>query len=198
MSVKQNVINTATGASPPWPCTRDVACSPIHFGSSIELTSNEGYDDSPIILHQEKQNVQENILKNKIFNNEPSSSLSLPWSNSSSSNTTPVLSSVSSMKPVSLMSIELNDAYGVSSRRGSSSTANNINNNRWWPADPPYRYNFKNRQRRVRSTRHNQFHQHRSYDARSAMMTRINCHHDNYRRTSHCQNCCSCHDYCLM
>ncbi|CAF4204044.1 unnamed protein product [Rotaria sordida] len=134
----------------------------------------------------------------QIFNNEPSSSLSLPWSNSSSSNTTPVLSSVSSMKPVSLMSIELNDAYGVSSRRGSSSTANNINNNRWWPADPPYRYNFKNRQRRVRSTRHNQFHQHRSYDTRSAMMTRINCHHDNYRTTSRCQNCCSCYDYCLM
>ncbi|CAF1561068.1 unnamed protein product, partial [Rotaria sordida] len=66
-----------------------------------------------------------------ISNNEPSSSLSLPSSNSSSSNTTPVLSSVSSMKPVSLMSIELNDTYDVSSRRDSSSTANNINNNRW-------------------------------------------------------------------
>ncbi|CAF4074385.1 unnamed protein product [Rotaria sordida] len=109
MSSNQNMINTATSGSPPWSDTRDVACSPISFGSTIRSTSNEGSDHSAI----------------------PSSSLSLPSSNSSSSNTTPVLSSVSSMKPVSLISAELNDTYGVSSRRGSSSTANNINSNRW-------------------------------------------------------------------
>ncbi|CAF1363376.1 unnamed protein product [Rotaria sordida] len=59
------MINTGTGARPPWSCTRDVACSPIYFGSSIKLTSNEDFRHSSIVCHQEKQNVQENILKNK-------------------------------------------------------------------------------------------------------------------------------------
>ncbi|CAF1435561.1 unnamed protein product [Rotaria sordida] len=42
------MINTGTGARPPWSCTRDVACSPIYFGSSIKLTSNEDFRHSSI------------------------------------------------------------------------------------------------------------------------------------------------------
>ncbi|CAF4599091.1 unnamed protein product [Rotaria sp. Silwood2] len=168
------MINTATGASPPWSGTRDAACSPISFETTIRSTSNEGFDRSSIVCHQEKQNIQENILKNKISNNDQSSSVLLSSTDSLSSNTTPVLSSASSIKPLSLMSIDLEDAYGLSSNKGSSSTTNNINNNRWWPINRAYRYNFKNRQRKVRSIRHNQFHQHQRCDTRSAMTTKSN------------------------
>ncbi|CAF1479488.1 unnamed protein product [Rotaria sordida] len=51
MSSNQNMINTATSGSPPWSDTRDVACSPISFGSTIRSTSNEGSDHSAIVCH---------------------------------------------------------------------------------------------------------------------------------------------------
>ncbi|CAF4818817.1 unnamed protein product [Rotaria sp. Silwood1] len=109
-----------------------------------------------------------------ISNNEQSSSLSLSPIDSSSSNTTSVLSSVSSTKPLSLMSINLNDAYCLSSNRSSCSTTNNMNNNRWWPVDSVNRYSFKDRQHRVRTSRYNPFDQRRACDTRSAIMTRSN------------------------
>jgi hypothetical protein len=50
----------AIRASLPWSCIRGVAYSPFYFGSSIQSTSSDDSDHSPI-LHQEKQKVQKNI-----------------------------------------------------------------------------------------------------------------------------------------
>ncbi|CAF1202520.1 unnamed protein product [Rotaria sordida] len=174
MSLKENFVDTATGASPPWSSTRDVACSPIYFGSSIEFMPVEDVVRSSIIFNQEKQKPQTNVLINKNSNNEHSSSLSLPLSNSSSSNTTPILSAASSIKPVSLMSIELNDVYDTGSTTGSSSVLNKTKQNRPWPVDLCFRRDWKHHQRRIQAAYHSHFHSHQGYDRRSATTTRSN------------------------
>ncbi|CAF5154926.1 unnamed protein product, partial [Rotaria sp. Silwood1] len=60
MGAKKN-IDTGTAVSLSWSGTHDVACSPVHFGLSIQLISNENSDHSPNLLQQGKQNIQENI-----------------------------------------------------------------------------------------------------------------------------------------
>ena len=55
MSIKENLIDTATGASPLWSSTRDVACSSVCFRSLIEFMPIEDVVHSSIIFEQEKQ-----------------------------------------------------------------------------------------------------------------------------------------------
>ena len=54
MSIKENLIDTATGAIPPWFSTRDVACSSVCFRSLIEFMPVEDVVHSSIIFEQEK------------------------------------------------------------------------------------------------------------------------------------------------
>ena len=65
MSEKQKMINTATGASPPWYPTHDRACSPIHFELSIESTSTGDFDNLHVVHHKEKSSQRKNMLMNK-------------------------------------------------------------------------------------------------------------------------------------
>jgi hypothetical protein len=54
MSVDKEIIDTRTCASPPWSRPRNVASSPVYFGPSIELISNEHSDPSSIVLQQDR------------------------------------------------------------------------------------------------------------------------------------------------
>ncbi|CAF3820396.1 unnamed protein product [Rotaria sp. Silwood1] len=154
MSSEKKMVDSATGASPPKFHTRDIGCSPIHFRSSIQsrIGSTGSFDPSPILLNQEGQNIKKNIVMTKVVDNEQTS-LSLPSSCSNSSNTTPVLSSFSTTRPVSLMSLEVNDNYGFHTTQKSSLTTND--NHRWWPVDRYYRFRrdnkYRQRGRHVRS-----------------------------------------------
>jgi len=67
MSCNEKLIDTATDASPPQIRTRDIGCSPVHFGPSIRSTSGSGgcFDRSPILLNQKQQNTTENIVMKK-------------------------------------------------------------------------------------------------------------------------------------
>ncbi|CAF3822411.1 unnamed protein product [Rotaria sp. Silwood1] len=143
--MKEKFISTATGASPPWLCNRDVGCSPIYFDSSIESMSSE--DGVHSVLHI-----------------EPTSSLSSSFCSSPSTNTTPTLSAVSSMKPVFL----INDQYCKSSTRGCS-VPSNIQNNRSWPVDLRFRRDVKYRQQCAQNNRYNYLYQNRTRITRSPM-----------------------------
>lgn len=128
------MVDTATGASPPRSLTNDMACSAIRFRPLIQSTSGRGFHSSSNFLNQEDKSTRENIMMRKyvvlddphivlfniwkilltlssfccrILDNEQSS-LSLPASCSNSSNTTPILSSLSTTRPVSLMSLGKN------------------------------------------------------------------------------------------
>ena len=65
MSDKKKMVDTATGSSPPWTCTRNVASSCVHMRSSIELKSREDFDHLSILLYQEKENIKENVVLRK-------------------------------------------------------------------------------------------------------------------------------------
>ncbi|CAF1484210.1 unnamed protein product [Rotaria sordida] len=155
MSSEKKMVDSATGASPPQFHTRDIGCSPVSFRSSIQsrIGSGGSFDHSPILLNQEGQNIKENIVMTQIVDNEQTSSLSLPSSCSNSSITTPVLSSFSTTRPVSLMSLKVNDNYGFHTTQKSCLTTNN--NHRWWPVHRNYRSRrdnkYRQRGRHVRS-----------------------------------------------
>ncbi|CAF1243133.1 unnamed protein product [Rotaria sp. Silwood1] len=154
MSMKEKFISTATGASPPWPCNRDVGCSPIYFDSSIESMSSEDGVHSSIFFHQEKQSTINNGYINKVLHIEPTSSLSSSFCSSPSTNTTPTLSATSSMKS--------------SSTRGCS-VPSNIQNNRSWPVDLRFRRDVKYRQQCAQNNRYNYLYQNRTRITRSPM-----------------------------
>ena len=59
MSENQKMINTATGASPPWCLTHDRACSPIHFESTTQSTSDDDFENSKAVRSKEKRNEKE-------------------------------------------------------------------------------------------------------------------------------------------
>ena len=59
-SVQGNFVDRATGASPPWSATRDIACSPISFKSSIRSISNEAAGHSTSLVAYEKENSMKN------------------------------------------------------------------------------------------------------------------------------------------
>ena len=82
MFLKSKMIDNATGASPPWSNTKEVASSPFHDRSIIELTkSNNTNDNSPTIVQRKHiasriicaneyvfvNSFSKTILKNKIL-----------------------------------------------------------------------------------------------------------------------------------
>lgn len=188
------IIDSATGSSPPKTLTRDVGCSPIRFRSPTRSTvaSRNDFDSSLILLNQEEDNIGENLPMKKyvlLFNismvffkfycrmtdNKQTSSLSLASSCSSSIDTTPTLSSFSTTRPVSLMSLgniifsftfismlssiihfflslEVNDRFRFQTAQKSPSTNNY---RRYWPVARKPRFQrpnqFRQRSRHMRS-----------------------------------------------
>ncbi|CAF2066737.1 unnamed protein product [Rotaria magnacalcarata] len=158
MFSQPKMIDRATGASPPWPNTKEMASSPIHLDPTIEITmSNDHYDDDLASIDRVKQSVEKIMAMN---DEESIVAFPSPQSNASA-NSTPLLSSCSSIKPMPLMSIDAKANYGVSSSMDSSGMMNKIidKSSRSWPVDPPYRYNYKYRHQRIRATggRHKNF-----------------------------------------
>lgn len=125
MSSEKSMIDSATGASPPRRLTRDIVCSPIRFYPLTQSVSmaGRGFDYSSNLFEHQTNNNRENLMVKKyalsiafknvsnlffhhnMFDNEETSSLSLPSSYSTSCDTTPILSSLSTSRPVSLMSL---------------------------------------------------------------------------------------------
>lgn len=64
MLFQPKMVDTATGASPPWTSTRDMASSPINFEASIHMMSDEFHRNSTTIDHQ-KRNNKEIIVMNE-------------------------------------------------------------------------------------------------------------------------------------
>ncbi|CAF4115029.1 unnamed protein product [Rotaria magnacalcarata] len=160
MFTQPKLVDRATGASPPWSNTKEMASSPIHLDHTIEITmSNDHYDDDSASIDRVKHGVEKIMVINEIVNEESIAAFPSPQS-SASVNSTPLLSSCSSIKPIPLMSIDPKANYGVCSRMDSSGMMKKMNDksSRSWPVDPPYRYNYKYRHQRIRATgRHKNF-----------------------------------------
>ena len=64
MSVRRKMIDTATGASPPWSSTRETACSPIHFQSMITMPSSNESTSCSTVVDQDNDHVNRQDLMN--------------------------------------------------------------------------------------------------------------------------------------
>ena len=64
MSVQRKMIDTGTGASPPWSSTRETACSPIHFQSMISVSSSNESTFCSTVVDQDNDNVNRQDLMN--------------------------------------------------------------------------------------------------------------------------------------
>ncbi|CAF5030128.1 unnamed protein product [Rotaria sp. Silwood1] len=174
MSLKRKMIDTATGASPPGPSTREMASSPIKFRSSMEMIASDDFHDCSTTINLGRCNIKEPIAMNEMNNQQLTSPFPSPTTDESNNNT-PVLSSITSSKPVPLMSIGMNE-HRVDSISDSSAATNIINKkngmNRYWPVDPVYRYNIRNHQQKIQN--------HRRYKS----------HH--YQRRFYCRQCADC------
>ncbi|CAF4351346.1 unnamed protein product [Rotaria magnacalcarata] len=126
MSLRPIMVNTATGSSPPWSSTREMACSPIRFDCSVQTSGSDDLNYCSTQVNQENNNIQDVVVMNAV--NKDQTILQFPSPTSTgSTNNTPLLSSLSSMVPIPLMSIGLNNGYRLNSTNNSSSTVNNIN-----------------------------------------------------------------------
>ena len=66
------MVNTATGSSPPWSSTREMACSPIRFDVSVQTsTSDDSNCGSSRMNHKKKQHAgccsDERVCTNELF-----------------------------------------------------------------------------------------------------------------------------------
>ncbi|CAF3482682.1 unnamed protein product [Rotaria sp. Silwood2] len=175
MSLKRKMVDTATGASPPWSSTREMASSPINFHSPMQVIASDDFHDCST-MNLGKCNVKEMNAMNEMNNR----SLILPFPSPTTdrtNNNTIALSSTVSSKPVPLMSIEMN-GNRVNSISDSSAAVNTINKtndlNRYWPVDRVYQYDIQNHQQKL--------HQHRRYKS----------HH--YQHRFYCRQCAKCAD----
>ena len=60
MLFQREMVDRATGASPPWPSTKEMSTSPIKFNSSVLSALDDFYDCSTTI-NEEKRNNKEII-----------------------------------------------------------------------------------------------------------------------------------------
>ncbi|CAF1524756.1 unnamed protein product [Adineta steineri] len=161
MPDQRNKVDTATGASPPRLSTRETACSPVHFQSMNQTSSDESTCCSTIV-DQDDDNVNGKDLMNKMVHQQSMISFPSPPCNGCT-NSTPVLS-ISSTQPVPLMSIKAADTYGFNSNNNRTTSTNSINKHhisgRHWPVDEPSRYDSRYHQRQSRSTRRYKAHHH--------------------------------------
>ncbi|CAF4555146.1 unnamed protein product, partial [Rotaria magnacalcarata] len=66
MFSQPKMIDRATGASPPWSNTKEMASSPIHLDPTIEITmSNDHYDDDLASIDRIKQSVEKIMAMNE-------------------------------------------------------------------------------------------------------------------------------------
>ena len=65
MSFQSRMVDTATGASPPWSTTREMASSPINFDSSIQMATSDDFHDCLTTITQGRNSAAEIIVMNK-------------------------------------------------------------------------------------------------------------------------------------
>jgi hypothetical protein len=65
MSFQPKMVDRATGASPPWSTTREMASSPINFDSSIQMATSDDFRDCSTTITQGRNSAPEIIVTNK-------------------------------------------------------------------------------------------------------------------------------------
>ncbi|CAF4155320.1 unnamed protein product [Rotaria sordida] len=126
MLSQRKMVDTATGASPPRTHTREMASSPINFDSSIQISTSDDYYDCSTTINQEKSIDKEFMVMKRIMSKNSISPFPSPSTNESN-NSSPVLSSITSTKPLPLMSIGMKDGCHINSNLNSSAATNIIN-----------------------------------------------------------------------
>jgi hypothetical protein len=65
MHTRARMVNKATGASPPYSTTREMASSPVNFDSSIQSSTSDSSSCSSTMVCAEKDNIQDVMVMNK-------------------------------------------------------------------------------------------------------------------------------------
>ena len=65
----REMVDTGTGASRPCSPTREMACSPIKFNSSIETSTSDGLDEALTTIQQSKNKTDVNMKKKYVLTN---------------------------------------------------------------------------------------------------------------------------------
>ncbi len=65
----REMVDTATGASRPCSPTREMACSPINFNSTIETSTSDGLDEDLTTIQQLKKKIDVNMINKYVLTN---------------------------------------------------------------------------------------------------------------------------------
>lgn len=59
------MVDTGTGASPPWSRTQEMATSPINFDRLVQTSTSDGFSYCSTKVNQEKNNIEDVIVINE-------------------------------------------------------------------------------------------------------------------------------------